>query len=157
MSGAGEAWNGWRFFYCINRISDAEAQAKWLHSRIPSASINNTASGFFDSLIGCLDINRKTIGKRELLQSMTIDKDFPRKVTHCTQVLFFSQSLSGALIRTTQWWARKPKAKENTAAKMEKPENAGVGEARQRIDRQLWNLRFEATILFLHQGWYFNK
>jgi len=32
------------------------ARAKWLHSLIQQASINKTASGFFDILIGCQDI-----------------------------------------------------------------------------------------------------
>ena len=47
--------------------------------------------------------NRKPIGQRDLLASMTMDQDFPVKVTHCRLFfLFLSRSLSGALRRTTQ-------------------------------------------------------
>ena len=30
------------------------------------------------------------LGQRDLLASMTIDQDFPEKVTHCRHVFFFS-------------------------------------------------------------------
>ena len=41
----------------VDRVSDAAAQAiKLLHSLIHKASINKSASGFSDILIGCLDI-----------------------------------------------------------------------------------------------------
>ena len=31
----------------------------------------------------------KQLGQRDLLVSMTIDQDFPEKVTHCRHVFFF--------------------------------------------------------------------
>ena len=34
VSGAAKAWNDRRFFYWIYRVSDASAQAKWLHNLI---------------------------------------------------------------------------------------------------------------------------
>ena len=37
--------------------------------------------------------NRKPIGQRNLLASMTMDQDLPRKVTHCRQVYLLSRSL----------------------------------------------------------------
>ena len=47
--------------------------------------------------------NRKPIGQRNLLASMTMDQDFPVKVTHCRLFfLFLSRLLSGELRRTTQ-------------------------------------------------------
>ena len=45
-----------KFFYLIYRVSGAAARAKWLHSFIHKASIKKSVSGFFDILIGCLDI-----------------------------------------------------------------------------------------------------
>ena len=47
---------------------------------------------------------RKPIGQRNLLASLTVEQDFPGKETHYRHVFFFflSQSLSGALRRTTQ-------------------------------------------------------
>ena len=57
MSGGDKAWNDQGFFYWIYGVSDAAAQAKWLHSRNHKASINQIVSGFFDILIDCLDID----------------------------------------------------------------------------------------------------
>jgi len=57
MSGGGKAWNDRGFFYWIYRVSDSAVRAKWLHSLIHKASINESVSGFFDILIGCLDIH----------------------------------------------------------------------------------------------------
>ena len=41
----------------LSRVSDSAVLAKWLHSRIHKASIDKRVSGFFDILIGCLDIH----------------------------------------------------------------------------------------------------
>ena len=56
VSQAGKAWNDRGFFYWIYRLSDSKVRAKWLHSLIHKASMNKR-SGFFDILIGCLDIH----------------------------------------------------------------------------------------------------
>ena len=45
-----------RFVHSIYRVSNASARAKQLHSLIHKASINKSMSGFFDILIGCVDI-----------------------------------------------------------------------------------------------------
>ena len=45
------------FFYGIYWVLDSAAQAKWLHSLIHKASINKSASAFFDILIGYQDIH----------------------------------------------------------------------------------------------------
>ena len=58
---------------------------------------------------------------------------------------FPSRSLSGAMRRTTQSWPKLPKAKEKPVAKMEKNWKMCWG-ARQWIDRQLSELRFEAAV-----------
>ena len=52
---------------------------------------------------------------------MTMDQDFPQKVTHGRH--FFSPPLSGALRRTTQEWAKLPMAKEKPGVKIEKKYN----------------------------------
>jgi len=41
----------------IYQVSDSALEAKWLHSLIHKASINKSVSGFFNILIGCLDIH----------------------------------------------------------------------------------------------------
>ena len=41
----------------IYRLSDSKVRAKWLHILIHKASINKSVWGFFDILIGCLDIH----------------------------------------------------------------------------------------------------
>ena len=47
--------------------------------------------------------NFKPIGQWDLLVSMMTDQDFPRKVTHCGHIFFFSSRLlRGALKRKTQ-------------------------------------------------------
>ena len=47
--------------------------------------------------------NRKPIGQRNLLASITMDQDFAVKVTHCGLFFFFlSRLLSGALRRTKE-------------------------------------------------------
>ena len=52
---------------------------------------------------------------------MKVHQDFPGKVTHSRQVLFFySRSLSGTSRRKTQQWAELPKAKAKAAAKIKK-------------------------------------
>ena len=90
--------------------------------------------------------NRKPIGQRDLLTSMTMDQDCPRKETPCRHVFFQSQSLRGALRRTTQWWAKLPKAKKKPAAKREKSQN----ELRSKTTNQ-------HTALYFVQGWYLHK
>ena len=57
VSVSGKAWNVRRVFYWIYRVWDAAARAYWLHSPIYKASVNKSVVGFFDILIGCLDIN----------------------------------------------------------------------------------------------------
>ena len=64
-SGAGKAWKDRRFFYWIYRVSDAAARAKWLRILIHKASVDNSVSGFFNILVGCLDID---IGSWEWLK-----------------------------------------------------------------------------------------
>ena len=93
----------------------------------------------------------QTNGTRDLLASMTMDQDFLGKRTHYRNVFFLflfffpSRSLSGAMRRTTQSWPKLPKAKEKPVAKMEKNWKMCWG-ARQWIDRQLSELRFEAAV-----------
>ena len=71
-----------------------------------------------------------------------------------TRVFFFSpRSLSGALRRTTQYWAKLPKAKV-LRSKVKKR----YWGARQRIDIQLSKLQYSKRLfMFLHQGWHLNK
>ena len=57
VSGAGKAWNDRGFFYWIYRLAHSTVRAKWVHSLINKASINERVSGFLDILIGCLDIH----------------------------------------------------------------------------------------------------
>ena len=57
MSGACKAWNDQGFFYWIYGLSEAAAEAKWQHNRNQKVSINKIVQGFFNILIGCLDID----------------------------------------------------------------------------------------------------
>ena len=85
---------------------------------------------------------------------MKVHQDFQGKVTHSRQVLFFySRSLSGTSRRKTQQWAELPKAKAKAAAKIKKNRKMCWG-VRQRIDRQLFKLRFEAiaNVFFIKAG-----
>ena len=70
-----------------------------------------------------------------------------------TRVFFSPRSLSGALRRTTQYWAKLPKAKV-LRSKVKKR----YWGARQRIDIQLSKLQYSKRLfMFLHQGWHLNK
>ena len=88
-----------------------------------------------------------------------MDKDFPGKETHCRHVFFFlSLSLSGALRRTTQWWAKLP-MQENTRDKNGKTAKCAEGQdsestySFQNCDpRQVFCIQ-----MFSHQGWYLHK
>ena len=99
-------------------------------------------------------LNRKPVGQRDLLASMTIDQDFPGKVTHCRHV-FFLNSLSGALRRTTQKWAKLPKAKENRG------KNGKTGKCAEEQDSELTdsfqNYDSRQLLMFLYQGQYLHK
>ena len=53
---------------------------------------------------------------------MTLDQDFPGKVTHCDHVAFISIAWWGVEEDNTKM-DKKPKAKKDAAAKMKKPEN----------------------------------
>ena len=53
---------------------------------------------------------------------MTLDQDFPGKVTHCNHVTFISIAQWSVEEDNTKM-GKKPKAKKDTAAKMKKPEN----------------------------------
>ena len=89
-------------------------------------------------------LNRKPMGQRDLLASMTIDQDFPGKVTHCRHV-FFLNSIA-------QWSVKEDDTKMSQVAKgkgkpWQKWKNRKMcWGARQRIDRQLSELRFEAIV-----------
>ena len=62
------------------------------------------------------------MGQRDLQASMTLDQDFPGKVTHCNHVTFISIAQWSVEEDNTKM-GKKPKAKKDTAAKMKKPEN----------------------------------
>ena len=66
--------------------------------------------------------NRKPIGHGTSWRQWLRIKIF-REKKPIADTFFISRSLSGALRRTTQWWAKLPKAKKNPAAKMEKLQN----------------------------------
>ena len=54
-------------------------------------------------------LNRKPMGQRDLLASMTIDQDFPGKVTHCRHVFFLNS--------ITQWSVEEDDTKMSQVAK----------------------------------------
>ena len=77
--------------------------------------------------------NRKPMGEQDLLASMTMNQDFLQlgQGAYCKHdflcvcvfcFVFSTQSLSGALRKTTHQWAKLSKAKEKSVAKMEKTE-----------------------------------
>ena len=105
-------------------------------------------------LVNLSGIGCRSTSKIDLQASMKVHQDFPGKVTHSRQVLFFySRSLSGTSRRKTQQWAELPKAKAKAAAKIKKNRKMCWG-VRQRIDRQLFKLRFEAiaNVFFIKAG-----
>ena len=97
--------------------------------------------------------NRKPIGQRDLLASTKMDQDFPGKVTHCRHVYFLSRSHRRALKRTTQYWAKLLKVKENPRQKWKNCKLCWG--ARQWVDIQLSKLRFEVIVFY--QGWYLHE
>ena len=98
------------------------------------------------------------LGQRDLLASMTIDQDFPEKVTHCGHVFFFfffflisiaqrSVEEDGTIM------SKVTKGKEKTCSK-----NGKTGKCAEEQDNEstysFQNYDSRRLLMFLYQGWY---
>ena len=99
------------------------------------------------------------LGQRDLLASMTIDQDFPEKVTHCRHVFFFFFFFF--LISIAQRnveedgtiMSKVTKGKEKTCSK-----NGQTGKCAEEQDNEstysFQNYDSRRLLMFLYQGWY---
>ena len=99
------------------------------------------------------------LGQRDLLASMTIDQDFPEKVTHCRHVffLFFCFFLISIAQRSVEEdgtiMSKVTKGKEKTCSK-----NGKTGKCAEEQDNEstysFQNYDSRRLLMFLYQGWY---
>ena len=97
--------------------------------------------------------NRKPIGQRDLLASLTMDQDFSGKETHCRHVFFIFISITKWSVKEDDTMMSKvPKGEEKTRGKNGKTENCAE-EQNNESTNSFQNCDSRLVLIFLYLGW----
>ena len=97
--------------------------------------------------------NRKPIGQRDLLASLTMDQDFSGKETHCRHVFFVFISITKWSVKEDDTMMSKvPKGEGKTRGKNGKTANCAE-EQNNESTYSFQNCDSRLVLIFLYQGW----
>ena len=96
------------------------------------------------------------IGQRDLLASMTVDQDFPEKVTHCRYVFLFISIAQRSVEEDDTIMSKVTKGKGKTCCKKGKTGKCAKEQDNESTD-SFQNYDSRRLLMFLYQGWYLLK